>query len=225
MLKIYQDLEQGSAEWMECRRGIVTASEVKLLLTEKTMKTADNDKVRAHVWELLAQRISGFVEPSFIGDDMLRGKIDEIKARDRYSAEIAPVQEVGFITEDRWGFTIGYSPDGLVGDDGQVECKSRRQKFQVQVISEWAVPSEHIMQCQTGLLVTGRKWCDYVSYCGGLPMAVIRVYPDRTLHDAIIGAVAAFESRVTEYLAAYEARLVEKPTYPTEREVEQEIFV
>src|SRR3546814_1507000 len=61
---------------------------------------------------------------------------DEIIARDEYTKHHAPVEQTGFITNDKWGFTIGYSPDGLVGDDGLIECKSRRQKYQVQTIIE-----------------------------------------------------------------------------------------
>ena len=67
---------------------------------------------------------------------MLRGIEDEVEARILYAAQYAPVQDMGFITNDRWGFTLGFSPDGLIGDDGFLECKSRRQKFQVQTIIE-----------------------------------------------------------------------------------------
>ncbi|MDZ7904624.1 MAG: hypothetical protein U5N55_01660 [Cypionkella sp.] len=80
----YPDVEQGSDEWLARRCGVLTASEVKLILTP-TLKTANNEKTRAHVWELAAQRITQYVEPSYIGDDMLRGMDDEIKARELYS--------------------------------------------------------------------------------------------------------------------------------------------
>mgnify|MGYP002129560140 CR=1 FL=1 len=48
-------------------------------------------------------------------DAMLRGQEDEIYARQAYADHYAPVTETGFVTNDKWGFTIGYSPDGLVG--------------------------------------------------------------------------------------------------------------
>ena len=38
------------------------------------------------------------------------------------------------MTNDDHGVVIGYSPDGLVGDDGLIECKSRRQKYQIETI-------------------------------------------------------------------------------------------
>lgn len=72
----HNDLIQGSEEWHQARCGLITASEVKLLLTP-TLKQANNDKSRAHIWELAAQRISGYVEPAYVSDDMLRGTEDE----------------------------------------------------------------------------------------------------------------------------------------------------
>jgi putative phage-type endonuclease len=173
----HDDLIQGSEEWHQARCGLITASEMKLILTP-TLKVANNDKTRAHVWELAAQRITGYVEPTYIGEAMLRGHEDEILARALYSEHFAPVTEVGFVTNDEWGFTLGASPDGLVGDDGLIECKSRIQKYQVQTIVEHyraaTIPDEFALQVQTALLVTGRKWCDLISYSGGLPMTAMR---------------------------------------------------
>ncbi|MBK8200631.1 MAG: hypothetical protein IPK75_20030 [Acidobacteria bacterium] len=50
-----------------------------------------------------------------------------------------------------------------------------------------------MLQLQTGLLVSGRKWFDYVSYSGGLPMAVYRVDADEAMQAAILAAAEAFE--------------------------------
>jgi hypothetical protein len=122
----HRDLVQGSDEWHQARCGLITASEVKLLLSPKTLKPVNNEKTRSHVWELAAQRISNYVEPHYIGDEMLRGHEDEITARQLYRKHFGPVEETGFVTNDEWGFTIGCSPDGLVGEDGMIEAKSRR---------------------------------------------------------------------------------------------------
>jgi hypothetical protein len=200
MIKIH-DVEQGTEEWHEARCGLLTASEVNLILTP-TLKVADNEKTRTHVYELAAQRITGYTEPTYIGDDMLRGMDDEIDARIAYSKHRSEVTECGFTTNDEWGFTIGYSPDGLVGDDGLIEVKSRRQKYQVQTIAEHvltgdcSIPVDYVLQCQTGLLVTGRKWLDFISYCGGMPMVIIRVYPDPVIQAAIIDAAVKFEAKI-----------------------------
>lgn len=220
----HRDLYQGTDEWLEARRGLLTASEMKLIITP-TLKIADNDKSRSHLNELLAQRISGYVEPSYISDDMLRGMDDEAVARDIYAKHFAPVEQVGFVTNHKWGFILGYSPDGLIGDDGLIEIKSRRQKFQVGTILDGKIPDDYAIQIQTGLLVTGRAWCDYVSYCGGLPMAVVRAYPDATVQAAIIEAATKFEDRLAEKTALYLETIKNPRFIPTVRKVEQEMHV
>lgn len=219
---------QGSDEWLEIRRGRLTASEMKLIITP-TLKYADNDKVRAHVYEIAAQRITGYLEPHYISDDMLRGHEDEVEAKIVYAEKIAPVHDVGFITNDKFGFTIGYSPDSLCGKDGCLECKSRRGKYQLQTLVENVandtIPSEYMIQVQTGLLVSELKWCDFITYCGGMEMAVVRVFPDETIQSAIVAAATHFEAKVQEKIAQYHALKASKARlFPTERRVELDII-
>lgn len=218
-IKYHDDLIQGSEQWLRERRGLITASEMKFVLTP-LLKIADNDQTRSHVYELAAQRITDYTEPTYIGDEMIRGMTDEPIARQLYHENYAPVTECGFITNDDHGFTIGYSPDGLVGDDGLIEVKGRRQKFTVQSIVDGEVPKEHILQIQTGLLVTGRKWCDYLSFTGGMPLLPIRVYPDEKVHEVIITACTAFEARIQTVINAYHERLLNEKWVMTERLVE-----
>jgi predicted phage-related endonuclease len=222
-IKYFPEMEQGSEEWLAARCGILTASEMKLIITP-TLKTANNDKERSHLYELAAQRINKYVEPHYISDDMLRGHDDEILARQLYSEKFAPVQECGFITNDQWGFTIGYSPDALVGDDGLIECKSRRQKYQFETIVSGVMPDDYKIQVQTGFLVSGRKWCDFISYSGGMPMVTIRVTPDPVVQDAIIAAATAFEMRLEKRLMEYREILKSNARLtPTERRVQEEM--
>lgn len=223
------DFEQGSDEWKAARCGLLTASEMHLIVTP-TLKAASNDKERAHLYDLLAQRITSYVEPAYIGDAMLRGKEDEIEARLLYAKHFAPVESVGFITNDRWGFTLGYSPDGLVGDKGAIECKSRMQKHQLKTLVEnvpaQTVPDEFVIQVQTGLLVAELEWIDFVSYCGGMPMCVIRAYPDLAVQAAIIKAATDFESRLSARLAQYDAALASGARLvPTERRIIEEMYL
>ena len=215
MKPVYHNtIEQGTEEWHALRCGMLTASTMKLILTP-TLKVANNDKTRAHAWELAAQRVTGYTEPTFINDAMLRGINDEPLARDLYSEKYSPVTECGYITTEIEGFTVGYSPDGLVGDDGLIEVKSRSQKGQIETIVSKSVPDEFVMQLQTGLLITGRKWIDFISYCGGMPMFVLRVEPDDIIQDAIIKAIVDFESKVAEIVENYSSAII--GLYPTER--------
>lgn len=194
-LTVHNEIEQGTDEWMDVRRGMVTASAVGQLITAATRKPANNDASRGLTHTLVAERITGFTEPTYATRDMERGTFDEPEARATYNEHIAPVVECGFMVRDDWGYQIGYSPDGLVGGDGLIEIKSRRQKVQLATILTNEVPPENMAQCQAGLLVSGRDWCDYVSYCGGMPLYTKRVYPDPEWHTAILEAVATFEER------------------------------
>ena len=225
MITIHDQFDQGSQEWLNARCGLLTASEMKLILTP-TLKRAENDKQKTHLYELLAQRINRYVEPHYIGDDMLRGHDDEVEAKILYAERFAPVEEVGFITNSKWGFTLGFSPDGLVGKDGFIECKSRRQKYQTQTILNGVMPDDYMLQVQTAFLVSERKWCDFVSYCGGMPMFVCRVYPDDKVQTAIIDAASAFEYRINEMMNLYSDRLADpmQRLIPTQRKVELEMF-
>jgi hypothetical protein len=223
----YKETIQGSEEWMDLRKGLLTASEMHLIITP-TLKVASNEKERAHLYELLAQRITGYVEPSCVSDDMLRGQEDEIDAIELYAKRYAPIQRIGFMSNDKWGFSIGYSPDALVGNDGQVECKSRNQKLQIKTFIEYVslgeIDPSFMIQVQTGLLVSEREWCDLISYCGGLPMATVRVLPDPAIQEAIIDAATAFEKRMViarqkfDALIASEVRLI-----PTVRKIYEEM--
>lgn len=222
------DLIQGSEEWHQARCGLLTASEIRLILSP-TLKVANNDKTRAHVWELAAQRISNYVEPTYIGDEMLRGHEDELYAREAYSERFAQVEEVGFVTNDRFGFTLGCSPDGLVGADGMIECKSRRQKYQIETLVNWfrdgSTPLDFLLQVQGAMLIAERKWCDLISYSGGLPMVTMRAHADAAIHTAIIEAATDFEAKITAAVADYHAAVASDETLiPTERRVEMEMF-
>lgn len=166
---------------------------------------ADGETARSLALLLAAERINGFADSTYETFDMTRGRLDEPLARDLYSKTYEPVTECGFIVRDdpEWGFSIGYSPDGLVGDDGLIECKSRRPKIQLRTVLADEVPAENMAQIQCGLLVTGRAWCDYLSYCGGMPMWRKKVYPDPAWQQAIIAAVAATEQTIAEMVDRY----------------------
>lgn len=222
-LRIYNDVTQGTEEWLELRRGIVTASEVAGLITAKELKPANNIESRALTATLVAERVSGFTDPTYISFDMIRGWEDEPRATAVYSEHYAPVTSLGFMTRDDWGFTIGCSPDGLVGEDGMVEVKSRRPKKHLQTVLADAVPAENMAQIQASLLVSGRAWCDYLSYCGGMKLWRKRVFPDPRWHAAIVAAVATFETTAAEMVAAYEQATRGLPA--TERVVEMEMVI
>lgn len=227
----HEDVVQGSDPWLSLRCGRLCASEMKNIINAElepvkpTKKDAERGKDITHLYELLGQRLNNFVEPSYIGDAMLRGHEDEIYSMIEYEKAYAPVKKCGFITNDKWGFTIGFSPDGLVGEKGIVESKSRIQKYQVETILSGEIPKEYLVQVQTGLLVSERDWCDFISFpaLGGMEMFTLRVDADKQVQDKIIAAACDFEGRLQQKMkqfkdivASGKARLIK-----TERRIQE----
>lgn len=284
-LHIYNDLVQGSEEWLAARRGMVTASVVGQLLTmdppdattipcpacevevgpcvglgRKTptplkavhspraeaarslppvVKPARTDDANRLTLMLACERITGFSDDreQYVSNDMLIGQLDEPLAREVYSGHHAEAVECGFMVLERpmpWDpndlarsvdedvptWRLGYSPDGLVGDDGLIEVKSPRAKEHLRTILADEVPARYMAQCQTGLLVTGREWIDYVSFFGGMPLWTKRITPDPLWAEAIVVAVTAFERTVDEmasnYLTATAGLPATEPRIPIE---------
>lgn len=214
-LKVYEELEQGSDEWLAARCGILTASVVGQMIAPKTIKVAANDTARSLANTLIAERITGHVEPMQASRQMLRGTLDEPFARDYYSKNYAPAIEVGLMVRTINGHRLGYSPDGLVGSDGLIEIKSRNQRIQLQTVLEDEAPIGNMAQMQAGMLVSGRKWCDYVSFCSGMPLYVKRVYPDSRWYTVILEALHAFETSAEDIISRYLTATANMP--PTER--------
>jgi hypothetical protein len=221
-IKHHYDIAQHSDAWHALRCGTITASGMKNLVSKKKGEwvVPDTDTMNAYLFELAGQRMAKDDDNDFQSHDMMRGIRDEADAFNLYSEKYEQLRTCGFITNDEHGVLIGFSPDGLtaLNDDGFIECKSRKQKFQAETFYRDEVPEEYVLQIQTGLLVTRRKWCDYLQYCGGMKMYRKRVYPDPALHEIIIAAARSAEAKISEIVAVSESNSAS--FYPTIKRVE-----
>lgn len=202
-IQYHWDIIQGSDEWLNVRIGIITASQMSQLITP-TGKLADNKDSRAIVCKKVYERLTKeSADGEFDSYHMERGRVFEPFARDLYSREREQVIECGFITRQFDGFKIGYSPDGIVGDEGLIEIKCPDGHKHVKEICENEEPKDAMMQMQTGLLVTGRKWCDFISHCNGMHQRIVRVYPNLELHELIKSASKNLEECININLDRY----------------------
>lgn len=168
------------------------------------LEPASNDTSRGIIASLAGERISGLTDDIPMTAAMYRGIFDEPIARDVYRNFTGyQVRETGFMTRTFDGFTIGYSPDGVVGDDGLLEIKSRSQRSHVRNILAGIVPPENMAQLQVGLLVSGREWIDYVDYTGGMHLWIKRVFPDREWQRVIVETARTVEANITETVRQY----------------------
>ena len=215
--KEYPTLEQGSDTWVAARCGILTASQIGKLITP-TLKVASNDTSRALTETLVAERLTGQVDFIFPNTDMQRGTLDEPYAREHYAEHYAgddgPVTELGFATREIGEHKLGASPDALVGSRGGLEIKSRRPKTHVRTIIAGTVPAENLPQIHACMTVFDREWWDYLSYAGGFPAFVKRVYRDDAWRAVIRDALNQFEDNAARMINTYKQTVGDKPVAP-----------
>jgi predicted phage-related endonuclease len=153
--------------------------------------------------KILAERITGELPQNWSNEHTERGHEDEPKARSAYEFVTGnKVQEVGFIIDDV--LRAGYSPDGLVGDKGTIEIKSKLPHLHLDCLLKDKMPAEHVAQVQGGLLVSGREWCDFISYSRGrnLPLFIKRIERDEAMIAKIKEAIIAFHADLGVYETA-----------------------
>ena len=201
------DAIQGTDEWLQARAGVLTASRFSEACD--VLKSGKPSQASIDLAYLLAEEIVS-KEPSeggFATHAMRRGSELEPEARAMYEGKTgAFVDECGLILSDDRRY--GYSPDGLIGDDGLIEIKcpsNARKKAEI-----WRGDvSEYIHQMQGGLWITGRKWCDFIMYdpakeSVGKSLYIKRIERDEAFIADMTDKLAAFLKTVDEHVAFWE---------------------
>lgn len=201
------DCAQGTPEWFAARCGIVTCTGIAKVLA-KGKQGAPSDTRKRYLYEKVAEEITGKMGEQYTNAHMERGILHEPIAREMYEiTTMQLVKEVGFIRTDLGNnVPLGYSPDGLVGDDGLIEIKSKLPYLQAEILHKGEVPSEHKAQLQGGLLATGRAWIDFVSYCPDMPLFIKRVYPDLEYFEKIKEGLTEFYEEAYQLIGNIEGQ-------------------
>lgn len=191
-------IEQGSKEWLELRLGKVTASRITDVLAKgKSGEALTREDYR---YELVVQRLTGEPGESFTNAAMEWGTATEPQARIIYEAEAGVfVEQVPFILHPtiKW---FGCSPDGLVRDTGLVEIKCPNSKTHIKYLNAGKPPAKYVPQMQCQMAVTGRQWCDFVSFDPRLPkdlqLFVVRLDRDEEYIKSMEAEVVKFLEEV-----------------------------
>jgi putative phage-type endonuclease len=175
-MEIIKDIEQGSQEWLQLRLGIATASNFKKIITSTG---AESKSLKDYAFELASDSLLIEPEASFQSEAMTRGNELEEEARSYYSfVNDVKIDQVTFIRKDE----IGYSPDGLISDNGLIEIKCPLKKNHLKYLIDNKLPTEYKSQVQGGLYISEREYCDFISYHplfkDDKKMFVVRVYRD-----------------------------------------------
>ena len=180
------DIEQQTDAWFEAKLGKFSGSDFHIMLGNSQTK-------KDFMWEKFSEiKYQDSDKEDFSTYYMERGKVLEHEARRMYNVtkEIV-VKEVGLVEDD--GEFAGYavcSPDGLVGDDGIIEIKCLSAKFHEQYTNPISDKYEYIKpeyrtQVQYNLLITDRKWCDFVYYHPRAGIHVIHIERDEEYIEKI----------------------------------------
>ena len=153
-------VEQGSKQWFRMKAGKISASNMRKLTAGGTGKTR-----RRYLSKLAIERITGEYIHGYKNKHMDRGNELEAQARQEYQErKFVEVKQTDFVEHpDLENF--GASPDGLVGDDGLIEIKTRSPHIQIDFIrGNKSISGANRKQMMAQMMCTGRKWCDYISY-------------------------------------------------------------
>lgn len=159
-MQIIRDIEQGSEAWLQLRLGVATASNFDKIITAGGKESATLPK---YALELATQCLLIAPEPSYKNEVMARGNELEPLARQAYQEEtLQAVEEITMFKSDCGNF--GFSPDGLLGDAGVIEIKCPLAITHAKYLLDNKIPTDYWQQVQGGLWVSGRKFCDFVSF-------------------------------------------------------------
>ncbi len=208
-----ESVEQRSQDWHAARAGSATGSRFADCIAFKK-DGKETSARRDYRLQLVVERLTGIPKASFSTKPMERGTEIEPEARARYEmATNADVEEIGFINhpEIEW---CGVSLDGKVDEDGTIEIKCPNPETHMNTLllrsealskillgdaerPHVLVPEEHMPQIQGGLWVTGRKWCDFISYDPRFPEH-LQLYVERVYRDEEY--IAKLEAGVRKFL-------------------------
>lgn len=199
------DCEQGTAEWIQLRTGMVTASRMADVISKLKPKKGEAPeavKYKAehanYLTELVCESLTGRAQDHYVSPAMQWGTDMEPLARAAYEdAKDVIVDTVGFATHPTVK-RFGASPDGLIGTDGLVEFKCPLTATHITWFLEGKVPEDYQPQMLAEMACTERQWCDFVSFDPRLPKK-LRMYCVRFRRDE--ERINAMEAEVEKFLA------------------------
>lgn len=187
--------EQRSVEWLMERVGKATGSEFCNIMAVRKDKK-ESAKRYDYRMELVIERLTGQPSERYVSKYMEWGTEQEGPARMAYEAATgAMVLQPGFISHPEVAM-CGGSPDGFVGDTGIIEIKAPTSFNHIETLLH-GMPEEHIAQTQGYLWITGRQWCDFISFDPRLPEG-LQLYVQRINRDPIY--IAALQIQVVHFL-------------------------
>ncbi|PCJ57909.1 MAG: exonuclease [Rhodospirillaceae bacterium] len=191
------DIQQGSESWFAIRAGKITGTRfAKVMAGDSTTTYKDL------ITDLAGEIITGEIEDAYSNAIMEKGKELEPEARKAYEHEVGNVKETGICLLDDYEDWVAYSPDGLM-KNGLLEIKCPLRKTHLNYISRNELPNEYKWQVQGGLMVTGAKYCDFMSYYPFMKSFILRIQPDLDMHVQLISEIDKTIKLVKDKIKTY----------------------
>jgi hypothetical protein len=210
-----------SPEWWHERQGSFTGSQIYRLMTEPRSKAAKeagelSEGATTYILEKVWEALSGQVVQGVNNMATEYGNENEPLAKKHYTTITGNEVSEAFLAHKEYikGFTG--SPDGLVGNDGMIEVKcpwnGANHLKHCFITTDEYFKSEHpdyYWQIQSYLLLTDRKWCDFVSFDGRidskLGMFIYRLSADMKAQDLLIEKVTKARELFEGYLHSFKS--------------------
>lgn len=197
---IIHKMEQRSQAWHDIRKERFTGTKIGALTSAKS--TA---KYQDAIFDVVSEIITGDTPEMKTTEDMQNGIDTEPMAAKEYESIFdIETEEAGFCTpENEFSEWVGISPDRLINSDGLLEIKCPKAKTHLKYIEANKMPSIYRWQVQSQLWVTGREWCDFMSFVQNMKPFIIRVYPNSEDFAKIETEVKIAIEKVKHYLQVY----------------------
>ena len=173
------------------------------------------DTARSYMMEIVASAVTGRDKVGGKSAAMDHGNDTEADAFDHYAAvNFADVRKAQMLVMKY--HRIAATPDGFVEDHpdgpGLLEIKCPESKTHLATWMARELPEEYFEQVQGQLWVSGRQWCDFVSFDNRFPpsmwMVQIRVQRDEEFIARMAPKVLKFAGEVDELITRFMAEIV-----------------
>ena len=202
---------QGTDDWLEARRGVITASRAKDA-RDRDSKGKPSAKMLNYAMDTARERCGGKAAPVYQNAAMRMGSEEEQFAAIEYMARTGcALSEAFFITTDDRKF--GLSLDRWVNAEAAIEVKtmvSSATLFKAMVDGDI---SEYRDQCVFALWVLRLQWVDLCLWAPDLPnpLKVIRITRDEAEIQRLEDDMVAFDRLVCQYEASLRKAMGTEP--------------
>lgn len=200
-MRIYKDVQQGSAVWATLRAGIVTMSNLHKIITPTRWDLST--QADAYMDSLIAELFYQQPLDGYQSDAMLAGvEMEEESANTFALINDVTVERIGFVTNDAGN--IGCSPDRFIVErpNEMLECKCPAPHTHAAYLRTKDISKEYWCQLQGELWICEKEKVHIISYDRKMPLVQMEV----GRNDKFIARAEIFVKEFNERFALERAK-------------------